>query len=78
MKIQSELLKSYLAEALAQYLQEFPMDIDKARESIAMTMLEEIKEILENPKLDDFEKVEDIFYIFQSRKIKLSNCHDCF
>ncbi|MBR5239936.1 MAG: hypothetical protein IKW04_05125 [Clostridia bacterium] len=78
MKLQSELLKSYLAEALSQYLTEFPNDREQETESLAIKMLEEIKNILENSQLDDFEKVEEIFYVFYNRNIKVSGCHDCF
>ena len=78
MKIQSELLKSYLAEALFQYLQEFPGDILQETESLAFRMLEGIKHILENTELDDFEKVEEIVDVFRSFKIRVSGCHDCF
>ncbi len=78
MKIQSELLKSYLAEALFQYLQEFPEDARQETESQAILMLEEIKKILENAAWDDFEKVEEIADVFRRNKIRVSGCHDCF
>ncbi len=78
MKVQSELLKSYLAEALFQYLQEFPEDVVQETESLALRMLEEIKNILENTGLDDFEKVEEIGDVFQKCKVRISGCHDCF
>ncbi len=76
MNLQVELLKSYLAEALSQYLQEFPGDVRMETESMAIKMLEEIKEVLENTALDDFEQVEEIASVFQNRNIKVSGCHD--
>ncbi|MBO5407782.1 MAG: hypothetical protein J6A61_00015 [Clostridia bacterium] len=76
MNLQSELLKSYLSEMLSQYLQEFPMDMGCTTEYIAVGMLEEIKNILENISLDDFEKVEAISAIFRKRRITVAGCHD--
>ena len=76
MNLQSELLKSYLSESLSKYLQECPVNVEKETESKAIQMLGKVKKILENPMLDDFEKVEEIASVFRNQKISVPGCHD--
>jgi len=74
MKLKTELLSKELANCIANTLQD--IDADKIADTMAINALSEIKDIIINPQLSDFEAIEEIVCVFEKYNIDFGNRHD--
>ncbi len=76
MKIKTELVKGYIADAICQQLTDFEIDESKVADSRAIIILDAVREILCREGLSDFEIVDEIVMLFNRYNIDCGNCHD--
>ena len=62
MKIKTELLKGYIADAVGSQLTDFEIDEDKVADSRATLILDAVREILIRDELDDFQMNDRLKY----------------
>ena len=74
MKLKTELLSKELANCIANTLQD--IDADKIADTTAICALSEIKDIIKNPQLSDFEVIEEIVCVFEKYNIDFGSRHD--
>ena len=74
MKLKAELLSKELAKCIANTLQD--IDADEIADTTAINALSEIKDIIINPHLSDFEAIEEIVCVFEKYNIDFGNRHD--
>lgn len=76
MKIKTELIKGYIADAVCSQLTDFEIDKDKVADSRATLILDAVREILLREELSDFEIVDEIVMLFNRLNIDCGSCHD--
>ncbi len=76
MKIKTELLKKYIADFINICIDDFEIDADKIADSVAISVLSEIQDIIKNNNYSDFEIVEKIVCVFEKYNIDFGGCHD--
>ena len=76
MKIKTELLKKYIADFINICIDDFEIDADKIADSVAISVLSEIQDIIKNNNCSDFEIVEKIVCVFEKYNIDFGGCHD--
>ncbi|MGN0163354.1 MAG: hypothetical protein ACI4EA_07225 [Candidatus Ornithomonoglobus sp.] len=76
MDIKVELLKNEVAEFITNRLNEMDIDADKIAGTAAIKVLSEIKDIIRNDSLSDFDVVERIVEIFEKHHIDAGSRHD--
>jgi len=76
MKIKTELIKGYIADAVCSQLTDFEIDEDKVADSRATLILDAVREILIRDELDDFQMIDEIVSLFNRCNIDCGNCHD--
>ncbi len=76
MNLKLELLQPYLSDGIRQYLKDLDLDVNQIVDTKATQMLEEIRSILQNTALDDFEMVEEIVEVFLENHVSVGGCHD--
>ncbi|MBQ7097334.1 MAG: hypothetical protein IJN96_04580 [Clostridia bacterium] len=76
MKIKTELIKGYIADAVCSQLTDFEIDEDKVADSRATLILDAVREILLREELSDFEIVDEIVMLFNRLNIDCGSCHD--
>ena len=76
MKIKTELIKDYIADAICNQLTDFEIDEDKIADSRATLILDAAREILLREELSDFEIVDEIVMLFNRCNIDCGSCHD--
>jgi len=74
MKLKIELLSKEIANCIANVLQD--IDADEISDTTAINALSEIKEIIKNPDLSDFEAIEEIVCVFEKYNIDFGSRHD--
>lgn len=76
MRIKTELLKEHISEYIINNIEDFEIDESEIADTIAIKIVEEIKEILENSAYSDFEAIEEITKVFEKNNICCSYRHD--
>ena len=76
MNIKLELLKNEIAELVLQNMYRLNIDADSIADSTAIHALSEIREVIQNNSLSDFEAVESIVCIFEKYNISTGARHD--
>lgn len=76
MKIKVELLKNFICDMITGSILDFVIDADEIVNTAAINALNEIKEVIKNDDLDDFEVVEAIVRIFEKYNISAGGRHD--
>ncbi len=76
MDIKLELLSGAICDAVRENLYTLHIDADQIVDSKAAKVLGEIKEVIHNQNLDDFEMVDEIVNIFCKYNIDIGGCHD--
>lgn len=74
MKLKTELLSKELANCIANTI--LDIDADKIADTTAICALSEIKDIIKNPQLSDFEAIEEIVCVFERYNIDFGSRHD--
>ncbi len=76
MDIKLELLSGAICDTIRENMDTLHIDADQIVDSKAIKILGEIKEVLHNESLDDFEMVDEIVSIFCKYDIDIGGCHD--
>ena len=76
MDIKLELLKDHIYYYISSRLDDFAIDVDKIADSKAISLLEEIKQLLQNSEYSDFEAIEEIVALLESNGIDCGDRHD--
>ena len=76
MKIKTELIKDYIADAICNQLTDFEIDEDEIADTRATLILDAVREILLREELSDFEIVDEIVMLFNRCNIDCGSCHD--
>ncbi len=76
MEIKLELLKKYISDYVNRNIEDFEINTDDIANSVAIEMIKEIKEIILDDNLSDFDIVERITAIFEERDIDFGVQHD--
>lgn len=76
MNIKAELLQNYITESVSYFLQNMEFDETKIADTAAIMALSEIKNIINDESLSDFEAIEDIIFVFNKYRIDFGSRHD--
>lgn len=76
MNIKLELLKGCIKDAIFQNLEYLDIDIDEIADTNAIKILEQIALVIRDPRLEDFDVVEQIVTIFEDNNISAGTRHD--
>ena len=76
MKIKTELIKGYIADAVCNQLTDFEINEDEIANSRAIIILNAVREILRKDELSDFEMIDEIVMLFHRYNIDCGGCHD--
>lgn len=76
MNIKLELLKSKIYEFITSSICELNIDVDMIANTVAINAISEIREVIQNSELSDFEVVERIVCIFEKYHISAGTRHD--
>ena len=76
MNIKLQLLKRHIADIVEKKLENFEIDSDKIADSVAITVLSEVQNIIANENDSDFEVVEKIVCVFEKYGINYGSRHD--
>lgn len=76
MHIKLELLKAEVSEYVARHMDRLDIDADKIADTVAISALSEIQEVIQNDDISDFDAVEEIVCIFEKYKINAGPRHD--
>ncbi|MBE7023637.1 MAG: hypothetical protein IJ285_05660 [Clostridia bacterium] len=76
MKIKTELIKGYVADAICNQLTDFEIDENAVADSRATLILDAVREILCQDELTDFEMIDEIVSLFGRCNIDCGSCHD--
>ena len=69
MKIKVELLKGFIADVVANQVEDFEIDPTRIADTKAIMMLSEIQAILQNNELSEFDALEEIGKIFAENRV---------
>lgn len=76
MDIKLELLQNHICDFLRDAFETFPPNTSKIADSIAIMALDDIKSVLSNDELSDFDAIEQIVCIMESYRIDCGERHD--
>ena len=76
MNIKLELLKNEISEFVTNRLDEIDIDADSIADTVAINALSEIRDVIQNDELSDFDAVEQIVCIFEKYNISAGVRHD--
>ena len=72
MNIKKELLRSGIADFIANNLDEFEIDENEITNTVAINMLAEIQRVIRNEDYSDFDAIEEIVCIFEKYNMILA------
>lgn len=76
MNIKTELLKRYITDYINNQIEDFEIDANEITNTIALSILSEIRDVIKNEELSDFDSIEEIVRIFEKHKIDTDFRHD--
>ena len=76
MNIKTELLKKHISDYITKNIDDFEIDVNDIANTVAIEVLSEIKRIIINDDLDEFDIVERITDLFEEYGIDFGNQHD--
>ncbi len=76
MDIKLELLSGAICDAVKENMNTLNIDASQIVDSKAIKILGEVKDVLHNENLDDFEMIDEIINIFCKYNIDIGGCHD--
>lgn len=76
MNIKLELLQNYIYDYLKDLFESFPLNTSNLIDSAAVMALDEIKAVIGNDELSDFDVVEEIVCILEKYNIYCGGRHD--
>ncbi len=76
MDIKLELLKGHIRDYINSNLNDFRIDADTIADTVAISMLSEIQEIIKNEEYTDFDAVEEIVCVFEKYNVDFGSRHD--
>lgn len=76
MEIKTELLKRHITDYINNQIEDFKIDANEITNTIAISMLSEIRNVIKNENYSDFDVVEEIVCIFEKYKINTGFRHD--
>ena len=76
MDIKFELLSNTISELVIQRLDTISIDADKIADTTAITILSEIRRIIQNIEISDYDVVEKIVILFEKYGIDAGARHD--
>lgn len=76
MDIKLELLSGAICDAVKENMNTLNIDASQIVDSKAIKILGEVKDVLHNENLDDFEMIDEIVNIFCKYNIDIGGCHD--
>ena len=76
MDIKLELLLNHINDFLRNAFENFPPDTSKIADGIATLALDDIKSVLKNDELSDFDAIEQIVCIMENYRIDCGGRHD--
>ena len=76
MDIKLELLSGFICDTIRENIDTLDIDANQIVDSKATKILGEIKNVIHNENLDDFEMVDEIVSIFCKYDIDIGGCHD--
>ena len=76
MNIKTELLKRYITDYINNQIEDFEIDANEITNTIALSILSEIRDVIKNEELSDFDSIEEIVRIFEKHKIDTGFRHD--
>ena len=74
--IKTELLKRYITDYINNQIEDFEIDANEITNTIALSILSEIRDVIKNEELSDFDSIEEIVRIFEKHKIDTGFRHD--
>lgn len=76
MNIKLDLIKNEIAKCIIDNVGLLDIDVDKAINTTAIKILSEIKQVIINDDISDFDVVEEIVRIFEKNNISAGSRHD--
>ena len=76
MDLRKELILSEIGKMVIDYYGNNQIDYEKIANNKSVQILEEIKSVIHNKNLNDFEIVDEILNIFIRYNIDIGSCHD--
>lgn len=76
MNIKLELLKRYIADYVNNKIADFEIDENSIADSVAISLVDEIQNIIRNEELSDFDAIDEIVSLFNQYEIDCGFRHD--
>ena len=76
MSVKEELLKTCFCEHMENLIAKYPVDLCAQINEKALSMLQEIQDIVSDKNIDDFELAEKIVCVFEKYNIDFGARHD--
>lgn len=76
MDIKLDLIKNEIAKCIIDNIGLLDIDVDKVINTKAINILSEIKQVIINDEISDFDVVEEIVRIFEKNNISAGSRHD--
>ena len=76
MNIKLELIQNYINDIIKIIMEDITPDISKIADTAAIIILDEIKNVICNDELSDFDAIEEIICILEKNNIGCGGRHD--
>jgi len=76
MNIKHELIQNHINDIIKIIMEDINPEISKIADTTAITILDEIKSVICNKELSDFDAIEEIVQIFEKNNIDCGCRHD--
>ena len=76
MNIKLELIQNYINDIIKIIMEDITPDLSKIADATAINILDEIKNVICNDELSDFDAVEEIVCILEKNNIYCGSRHD--